>query len=264
MFVHNLDPVLFSLFNGLIQVRYYGLVYALGFLFVYYILIRSAKNNLIENLTDELADKLVFYLILGVLLGGRLGHVLFYNFSYFVKNPLEIFMLWYGGMAFHGALIAVSIITYYFCKKYKIKFLQIADILSAPVAFVLFLGRIANFINAELIGTVMRSQRWFCIDYSKYGAIGCRHPSQFYEALKNLFIFGFVIFEKNYLLEKFNLVKDGVVFYTFVTLYGLLRFLTNFYRDDVRVFLGLSTGQIFSLLMFFVGMYLLYKTLRTE
>jgi len=99
---------------------------------------------------------------------------------------------------------------------------------------------------------------WYCIDYSNYGISGCRHPSQLYEALKNLFIGIFLIIETNYLNKKKN-NKPGLVFFSFITLYGLLRFLVTFYREDPAILFGLGTGQLFSLAMFIIGSYLLIK-----
>jgi len=240
-------------------VKYYGLVYAIGFVLSYLILQHFAKHNKIKNLTTELVDKFTIYLILATIVGARLGEVLFYNLSHYIQNPLNIFAIWQGGMSFHGALIAIILVLYFFCKKYKLNFLEIADIVSIPATFTLFLGRIANFINAELIGRITNSG--FCIDYSKNEFMntvveGCRHPSQIYEALKNIFIGCFLMFQRSYLIKKKN-KKHGFVFFTFITLYGLLRFLVTFYREDPAVFLGLGTGQLFSLAMFTLGVVLL-------
>ncbi len=252
MFIHNLNPNLFSI--GPFTVKYYGLVYAIGFVISYLVLQHFAKHNKIKNLTTEIVDKFTIYLILATVIGGRLGEVIFYNFSYYIVNPLDIFAIWKGGMSFHGALIVIVVVLYFFCKKYKLNFLEIADIISIPAAFTLFLGRIANFINHELIGRVTDS--WFCIDYSKYGVEGCRYPSQIYEALKNVFIGFFLMFERSYLVRKKN-KKHGFVFFSFITLYGLLRFLVTFYREDPAIILGLGTGQLFSLTMLILGVILL-------
>jgi phosphatidylglycerol:prolipoprotein diacylglycerol transferase len=259
MFIHNLNPNLFSI--GPFTVKYYGLVYAIGFVLSYLILQHFAKHNKIKNLTIGLVDKFTIYLILATIVGARLGEVLFYNLSYYFHNPLNIFALWQGGMSFHGALIGIVLVLYFFCKKYKLNFLEIADIISIPAAFTLFLGRIANFINAELIGKISNS--WFCIDYSNYGVEGCRYPSQIYEALKNVFIGFFLIFQRSYLIKKKN-KKHGFVFFTFITLYGLLRFLVTFYREDPAIFLGLGTGQLFSLAMFVLGAILLINLKRKK
>jgi phosphatidylglycerol:prolipoprotein diacylglycerol transferase len=256
MLIHNINPVLLQISNNF-AIRYYGLVYAIGFLAVYFILKWFAKNNKIKNLTVDLVDNFTIWLIVSVILGGRLGEVLFYNLAHYSLNLLDIFAIWKGGMSFHGALIGVLIMCYFFCKKYKINLLELADILAIPAAFILFFGRIANFINHELIGSVMKNNAWYCIDYSNYGIEGCRHPSQIYEAVKNLFI-GFILVVQYNFLKKTKNKKHGIVFFTFITLYGLLRFLVTFYREDPHVFLGLGTGQLFSLGMFILGVVALF------
>ncbi len=255
MFIHNINPYILSIGN--IHFRYYGLVYAIGFIIVYLVLLNSAKKEKIKNLTEPIVDKFIIYIIFSIIIGGRLGEVIFYNLPYYLANPLRILMIWQGGMSFHGALIAIVIVSYLFCKKYKIDFLELADVISIPAAFVLFLGRIANFINAELIGKI--SNAWYCIDYSNYGIQGCRHPSQLYEAAKNLVIGLFLMFEYNFLNKKktSHNKNKGAVFFSFISLYGLLRFFINFYRDDPIIFLGLITGQIFSFAMLLIGLILL-------
>ncbi len=259
MITHNISPVLVS-FLGL-EIRYYGLIYAIGFIVVYLVLQNFAKKNLIKNLNYSRVDEYVLYVILSIIVGARAGYVLFYNLSFFIQNPQEIIMMWHGGMSFHGGLIALILVSYFFCKKYKISFLRLADVVSIPVCFVLFLGRIANFINAELIGRVMNHEKWYCIDYSNYGIQGCRHPSQIYEALKNLFN-GFVLLGLNNYVFKNKKKYEGLLFFSFIALYGLLRFLTNFYREDPAILLGIGTGQFLSLLMFIAGISLIIWKLR--
>ncbi|NOZ80125.1 MAG: prolipoprotein diacylglyceryl transferase [DPANN group archaeon] len=247
MFVYNLDPVLLHL--GPLEIRYYGLVYALGLLFAYGFLNHLVKKGRIANLTQELLDVLILYLAGGLILGGRLGYFLFYARTRLVNDPLALFRVWEGGMSFHGALLGLMLVLWLFTRKYDVKFYAIADVLVIPTALGLFFGRIANFINGELIGTPT-TVSW-CIQYK--GVEGCRHPSQLYEAGKNLFIF-FMLW---YLYAKRRL-KEGILFWTFVLAYGVLRFFVTFYREDPRVF-GLSEGQILSALMAFVALYFLVR-----
>ena len=260
MFIHNINPILIPISESF-AIRYYGLIYALAFILVYFLFKRFAAKGSIKNLKPELVDSLTLYVVLGVIIGARLGEVLFYNLPYYLSKPLHIFMVWQGGMSFHGGLIGVAIVLYLFCKKHKINLLEIADILVIPAAFALFLGRIANFINHELIGVPTKNTPWYCIDYSNYGIEGCRHPSQIYESIKNLFIGLILLIEYNYFQKFKKKYKPGIVFFSFITLYGLLRFLVNFYRADhpIIISLGISTGQILSLLMFFVGIFFLIK-----
>ncbi|MBI2548130.1 prolipoprotein diacylglyceryl transferase [Candidatus Woesearchaeota archaeon] len=248
MFYHNIDPVLVNL--GPLQIRYYGLVYVFGILVAYVMLRSLSKKQEIKNITEENLLDFMIYLTLAVIVGGRLGFFLFYNLGSFLENPLELFYLWHGGMSFHGALIGVAIAGYLFCRKYKVDFYELADILVIPAALALAFGRIANFINAELIGTVT-TVPW-CVQYQ--GVEGCRHPSQLYESLKNLFIFGILFWT----WKSKNLPK-GLRFWLFIWLYGVLRFITNFWRDDPRILFGISTGQYFSLVMAIVATVFIYK-----
>jgi phosphatidylglycerol:prolipoprotein diacylglycerol transferase len=265
--IHNINPVLFHIWK--FPVRYYGIVYALGFIISYYLLLLAAKKQTIKNLTEEKADKLIIFIILSTIIGGRLGEILFYNPAYYFNNPIKMLMVWQGGMSFYGAIIAITITTYIWSKKNKINLLEIADLLAIPAAFTLALGRIANFINGELWGKKLPEKlkdSILCIDYTKSEYIknpplGCRYPSQIFEATKNLFIGVFLIAEKKYLIYK-KINKPGIIFYSFITTYGLLRFLVNFYREDPIIFLGLTNNQIFSLIFFIVGIILLIRKIK--
>lgn len=252
VFYHDINPVFLSF--GPLSIRYYGLFYAIGILFVYLTLWYAAKKKLVKNLDDKNYDTIFLWLVVSCVLGARLFHVLFYEPVFYFTHPQEILAVWHGGLSFHGALIGIAITLYFLCKKYKLRFLQVADLLVIPVAFGLFLGRIANFINGELVGTVMNgaNNSSLCVDYSKSQYLsnppeGCRHFSQFYESAKNVFI-GFVLLFV-YNSKKFG---EGVIFFSFVFLYGILRFILNFYREDIR-FLGLSEGQYLSLAMVIVA-----------
>ena len=116
MFIHNLNPTLLKF--GPLELRYYGLVYVLGFIATFFYLNHLVKNKKIKLSQDQLSD-LLFYLILGVIFGGRIFYILFYNLKYYLNNPFEIFAVWHGGMSFHGALIGLMIVLYYFSKKYN-------------------------------------------------------------------------------------------------------------------------------------------------
>jgi len=261
LFIHNINPVLVSL--GPLDIRYYGVVYAIGFLVAYFLLRWAAKNNKIPNLNLERADIFTIYLVIGAIVGARLLLFVFYSPSTFITDPLEIFKIWNGGMSFHGGLIGAVVAGLLFSKKYKVSFYKLGDFLVIPLAFFLFIGRIANFINAELWGTITNSS--LCIDYSQSKYIinppdGCRHPSQLYESAKNLLIFfvlSIIYFKENIK----NKLKDGFIFWSFVVMYGILRFIITFWRDDPR-FLGLSEGQYLSLAMAVLGIIMLFVITR--
>ena len=247
MFIHNIDPVIARI--GFLEIRYYSLAYILGFLLAYFILLYHIKKNRIQNMDRDRLDTFLIYVILGTVIGARIGYFFTKEISPFT-HLIDIFKVWQGGMSFHGGLIGIILITLLFCKRYKVKFYDLADILVIPAAFALFLGRIMNFINGELVG--IRTNVSWCFQFKGYE--GCRHPSQLYEALKNLFIF-FVLVNLNRKKEKY---KSGTLFWLFILMYGFLRFVITFLRDDPRIF-GLSGGQYLSLLMFLTAIIVLIK-----
>jgi len=247
MFVHNISPVLFTV--GPFEVRYYGLVYAIGFLVTYLLFHRLAKKDRIKNLNPDRVDIFMLYAIIGSIVGARLLDFVFYNPSIIFTNPIEILMVWHGGMSFHGGLIGGALAGLLFCKKYKVSFYKLADFAVLPFAATLFFGRIANFINGELPGTVTNVS--WCVQFPSYE--GCRHPSQLYEAAKNLIIFFTLL--PLYMKKK---LKDGVLFWLFVLMYGVLRFIINFWRDDIR-WLGLSMGQYLCIAMVIVSVFFLSR-----
>jgi len=258
VFINNINPVLLNL--GPFEIRYYGLVYALGFIAAYLLLLSIAKKRAIKNFTIKNVDILIIYFILGLVIGARLLLFVFYHPATLITNPLEVFMLWHGGMSFHGGLIGAAVAGLLFCRKYKVSFYQLGDLLVLPAALFLFFGRIANFINSELYGNITTpdSTPW-CVVFKRVDDY-CRHPSQLYEALKNLIIFitlSILYFDK----EIKRKLKDGVIFWLFVLLYGGLRFIITFWRDDPR-WLGLSMGQYLSLVMVIASIIFLFRIIK--
>jgi len=250
VFYHNINPVLFSI--GPFEIRYYGLIFVLGFIITYYMLIYFSKKKFIELNKNEISD-LLFYSILGVIIGSRLIYVLFYNLSYFISNPIEIFYLWQGGLSFHGGLLGTIVAIVIYRRKKKFNIWRLGDAIVIPLALALGFGRIANFINGELYGRIT-SLPW---GVKFKDAEGFRHPSQLYESAKNFFIFGVLWFLKD---KRF---PPGLLFWTFITLYGLLRFLIEFVRQPDSqlgfIFLNLSMGQLLCIPMFLLGSYMIYR-----
>lgn len=240
MISYSPHPILFEL--GPLAIRYYSLAYIIGFI-VTYVWLKKKYGG-------ERAEDALFWIIIATIVGGRVGEFIFYSPSTFWTNPLEIIYIWHGGMSFHGALIALFLAVYWYCRKHKLAFGTFADTIVIPATLGIVLGRIANFLNGELVGTVT-TVPW-CMTFPGY--LGCRHPSQLYEALYSLLIFGVLYWQ----YQKSARVKhqDGFLFALFVTLYGFLRFVFNFVRDDPRI-LGISTGQVLSLSMLIVGVWLL-------
>jgi phosphatidylglycerol:prolipoprotein diacylglycerol transferase len=242
---------------GPIAIRWYGLFYALGFLLGYYVLRKAAREKRIANLTQKLADDYIFLLIMAGVLGGRLFYVLVYNPLYYAHNLLEAPAVWHGGMSIHGGLLAGICMTWYFCKKHKINFYEVADALVAPFALAIVFVRIANYLNGELWGTVT-SVPW-CVLFP--GADGCRHPSQLYEAAYSLALFAILT-----AAGWRDRLATGVRFWAFIGLYGALRFLVTFYREldpQDPGLLGLGIGQWLSLLMVLAAVWWLAQTRRT-
>ncbi len=240
----NIDPVLLRL--GPIQIRYYGLVYVIGLLLGLYILNKARKKGILD-LKDGQEYDLIFYIMLGMLIGARLFHVIFWGLNYYISNPLKIFYLWEGGMSFHGGLIGILVSGYIYCEKNKINVAKLADVLTLPAVFILALGRIVNFINQEIYGTIT-ALPW-CVEFKSIE--GCRHPVQLYAALGRFIAF--------FILLKFgNKHKEGFVFWNFVFLFGLGRLFLDFLREDIR-YLGLSFGQWFSLIMLILSGYVLFR-----
>ncbi len=242
----QIDPVIFSI--GPLAVRWYGLMYLLGFVGGYFAMLHVSRIRG-YGLTKEVLSDLLFYAVLGVVLGGRLGYTLFYNADYYLAHPLQIFYVWEGGMSFHGGLIGVVTVLLIFCYKRKFPMLEISDLVVIAVPIGLGLGRIGNFINGELWGRVT-DLPWGVV----FPVAGPepRHPSQLYEALLE----GLVLFAIIYLMHRKGF-RQGVPSFTFLLGYGIFRFLVEYVRqpDEHLGFLwgGATMGQLLSLPMILAG-----------
>ena len=260
MFIHDINPIAIPL-NFIKEgygIRYYGIIYALAFLFAYWFLHNQKK---FLKLNQEQTDSLFMYILIGNIIGARLLDFIFYNPSELIYNPLRVLMIWQGGLSFHGGLIGIVLAIYLFSKKHKISIYKVTDTIVIPASLALFFGRIANFINAELIGRIT-SVPWavnFNGEQNSVGQLIGRHPSQLYEAIKNLVIFTTLILIKSN-EDKKNSYKPGFRTWLFIGMYGILRLITNFWREDTLTFFGiLSTGQTLSLIMVLVASYFLIK-----
>ena len=153
MYIHNLNPILFNF--SFLEIRWYSLAYIFGILIGWWVakkIIAYKIKNKVIFFDIKLFDDLITYIIISIILGGRVGYVIFYNFSYFYNNPIDIFKIWEGGMSFHGAFVGVVVGTYLFSKKIKINTFFFLDIIASVAPIGIFFGRIANFINGELYG----------------------------------------------------------------------------------------------------------------
>ena len=250
MFINNFDPVAFEFLT--FEIRWYSLSYIAGIVLAW---IYIKKFILKETEYSKYIDDLISYVIVGVIIGGRLGYVIFYNFEYYINNPLEILMIWTGGMSFHGGVLGVIISTYLFCKKNKLSTFYFLDLISLSAPIGIFLGRIANFINSELYGT--RTDFFLAVIFEKVDTVS-RHPSQLYEA----FFEGIILFILlNFIYKKYINHKPGVLSALFLIFYSVFRFIIEFTREpDAHlglVFMELSQGQVMSILFFVVGLIIL-------
>lgn len=248
----HIDPVIFHL--GPLQVRWYGLMYVLGFVATLLLVRHQIRKYDLRDL-DRHSENLNIVLILSLIVGGRLGYVLFYNFSYFLQHPLEIPATWHGGMSFHGALIGLLAGGWLFCRKNRLDFLQAADIYVVTVPIGLGLGRIGNFINAELCGRVT-DVPWGMV-FPGGGPLP-RHPSQLYECLLEGLLLFVILWT---LKDRMRRWPSGIMLSLFLILYGMFRFLAELFREpdsQVGFVAGLLTmGQVLSILMICAGVLLI-------
>ena len=259
VFIHNINPVLFdfTLFGAHFEVRYYGIIYMLSFIIAYFMIKYLAKQRKLGMTDDDSAD-LILYILIGVVAGARIFYIVFYNLPYYFQNPLEMVAVWHGGLSFHGGLVGAAVAGWYFCRKKKLSFYKLADIAVIPAAIGLALGRIGNFMNGEVYGRI--TDLPWAVKFT--GADGFRHPSQLYESLKNVLIFATLWGIKD------KKLPDGFLFWTFVTMYGLLRFTIEFWREpDAQlgfIFGNLTMGQLLTLPMFVGGTIMLYRLKRNH
>jgi phosphatidylglycerol---prolipoprotein diacylglyceryl transferase len=239
-----ISPIAFSIGN--INVNWYGIIFALSFLIAIPISIKLGKER---KITKQQIHDYFIYLIPSSVIGARLMAVIL-NFHLYRDNLLKIFYIWEGGMAFHGGLIGAIVGTYYFCKKNKINFYNMADLIVIPVALGLSLGRIGNFINQEFYGR-LTDLPWGI----RYDVVeGKRHPSQIYESIKNFIIFLILL---NF--YKIKTLKRGVIFWMFTLLYSLFRFFVEFYKDQQLLYLNLTYGQLISVPLFILSIIMLKR-----
>ena len=262
MYIHDLNPILINF--GFFEVRWYSLAYIAGILVGWWI----AKKIIIYKIENKtvifdvkIFDDLISYIIISIILGGRLGYVIFYNSSYYLNNPLDIFKIWQGGMSFHGAFIGVVLGTYLFAKREKINLFFFLDIIACVAPVGIFFGRLANFINGELYGKP--STFFWSVIFPKVDEIP-RHPSQLYEAMLEGLVLFIILISVTYKKE----TKTGIISALFMILYGFFRIVAEQFREpDLQVgylFDLFSMGSILSFLMILIGLLVLKKAINDE
>lgn len=247
-----IDPIIFSI--GPVALRWYGMMYLIGFLGAMLIANKAADKSHGVWTRDQVSD-LLFYGFLGVILGGRIGYVLFYQWEYFLADPLYLFQIWQGGMSFHGGLLGVTAAVYLFARKANKSFLSVGDFVVPLVPIGLGMGRLGNFINAELWGR-QTDVPWAMVFPTDSLQLP-RHPSQLYE----FFLEGVVLFIIMYFVTR-KPRSLGLASGIFLIGYGVFRSIIEFYREpDAHLglyFSFISKGQILSIPMILAGMLIIY------
>ena len=255
----TIDPVLIQI--GGFRLQYYGLMYIVAFGCTYLLVRYRLKHETRFDLGVEQVQDLLTVMILAVIVGGRLGYVLFYNLGYYLRHPLEIFLPFrlaggfaftgIAGMSFHGGLIAVLAGVWFYVRRRKIDYRDVADLFAPAVPLGYTFGRLGNFINGELFGRLTQSP--IGMYFPMAPAPGLRHPSQLYEA----FFEGLVLFAVLWGLRRRPLPR-GAMLAIYLAGYGTVRFFIEFFRQpDAQlgfVFLGFSMGQMLCLAMVGAGL----------
>ncbi|MFC3031871.1 prolipoprotein diacylglyceryl transferase [Pseudoalteromonas fenneropenaei] len=251
----EIDPVIFSI--GPLSVRWYGLMYLIGFVFAMWYANREAQKPGSSWSKEQVSD-LLFYGMLGVILGGRVGYVLFYQFQYFLENPMYLFRVDQGGMSFHGGALGVILAIVIFAWRNNKKLLQVGDFVVPMVPVGLLAGRIGNFINGELWGRAT-DVPWAVV-FPTGGPVA-RHPSQLYEAfLEGLVLLIILLWYKR------KSPPAGALAGLFLLGYGVFRFTVEYFREPdahIGLYAGIiSQGQILSLPMVVAGLGLMLFACR--
>lgn len=254
IWTHSINPVAITL--GPVSIHWYGLMYMLGFLAAWWLGHYRARQSQGEWTEQHVSD-LIFWGALGVILGGRFGYVIFYNFDYFLSNPLWLFAVWEGGMSFHGGLLGVLAALYYFAKQYKKAFFDIGDFVAPLIPLGLGAGRLGNFIGGELWGRPT-DQTWGVVFPMLSDGVA-RHPSQLYQMLLE----GVVLFVVLWWFSARERPQKAVAG-MFLFLYGIFRIFVEFFREpDAHIgFIALqwlTMGQLLSVPLVLIGLVMLFK-----
>ncbi len=267
--------------------RWYALAYIVGLIAGWKLIVRMVSTPRLwagaPPMAADAVERLLTWIILAVILGGRLGYVLFYQPGHFLQNPTQILRVWEGGMSFHGGFLGVVVAGMLFAWRNKIPMLALADLMAAVVPIGLFLGRIANFINAELWGraTTMPWGVAFPGDAAQTCAgvldVCARHPSQLYEAATEGLLLFIVM---TYLIWRRDWLKSpGRIAGLFFAGYGIARFGIEFFRQPDAQFIsdgnplglalhsggyGLTMGQVLTIPMIVVGLWFVMRRAARE
>jgi len=248
---------------GPLSLRWYGLMYVIGFVFGFHIL-RARIRAGFMRVSMQYADTYVTYVVVGMLLGARLVYVFVYNWSYYSMHLGEILALWTGGLSFHGAALGMMIASWLYARNYKVNFLSVLDTLAICSPIGLLVGRIGNFINAELYGRVT-DVPWAMVFPTDPQQLP-RHPSQIYQSFTEGFLLLLILSLSHKRLFKAGKLRNGMLAAIFVGAYGVMRFIVEFTRQPDAQFasnpnslgtvLGpFSMGQVLCFIMVVIAIF---------
>lgn len=248
-YVHNIDPILGTV--GGVHLWWYGLSYSLGFLNIF-LFVHRRRESLDFSLAQVYA--LTLFVTVGVLLGGRVVEVVFYEWPFYRAHPWLIPAYWLGGMATHGLLVGAVGGVVCFCRIHRRPFLTVTDALVVPAAFIMGVGRIGNFIDGQIVGSV--TDVWWAVKFPD--AEGYRHPVVLYDGIKNLALIPFLLWVAG------RKPHRGVLTGLFLFLYAFLRIFIDFYREYPTTLLGIATGQGLNVAMSAIGLVLVLRKVRSR
>jgi phosphatidylglycerol---prolipoprotein diacylglyceryl transferase len=253
----DVNPEIFRI--GAFAVRWYGLLFASSFLFGYIIMNRIFKN---ENLNEDLLDRLTIYMAIGVIVGARLGHCFFYEPEYYMKHPLEILMIWKGGLASHGAAIGILIAIGFFSVKEKKNYFWVLDRIAIVVALSGFFIRMGNLMNSEIYG-VETTVPWGFV-FLRNHEVAPKHPTQIYEGLAYLAIF--ILLFYMYWRKNGKHIQGTLISLAIVLIFTA-RFFIEFLKEDQVAFeasMTLNMGQRLSIPFVILGLIMLYASITNK
>ncbi len=274
IYLHQLNPIALTL--GPLKIHWYGIMYMLGFTLAWFLGRSRVRAGRLPGVSEQAYSDLLFYSMLGVIFGARLGYVLFYDLDAYIRDPLQIFKIWYGGMSFHGGLLGVLTAVLWWARKYKMHFFDVVDFIAVLVPPGLGCGRFGNFINGELWGKYTHAGWGVIFPHADpnlanidaqtlqsiyaSGALDhyARHPSQLYQmTLEGIVLFCVLWWFSNKPRPRYAVAG------MFAFLYGCFRFLIEFVRvPDEQIgyiaFNWLTMGQVLSLPLVVFGVCLLW------
>ena len=248
-YIHRIDPIIAEV--GGVYLWFYGLSYSLGFLSIFFWFKRVRKR---VGLTSAEVYSLTIYIAMGVLIGGRLIEVFFYEWSYYRQHLAQIPAAWLGGMSTHGVLLGVVLAVLLFCRIHRKSLVIIADELVIPGSYLMAMGRIGNFIDGQIVGSV--TSVWWAVQFPDIH--GFRHPVVLYDGAKNFLVLGLL------LLIRRTKPATGILAAHFIFWYGFLRIFIDLFREYPTTLFGLATGQAFNVLMSLVGVLLFWWFTRKQ